>query len=277
MRKWVFTAAMLVAAPLAAMASGAAAAGEGAIHDPAEGWNHLWEHVFIDLVAIGTIFSLITIYFLVSFTRKSENEEGSMPAMGLAGSLGWTLIPVFVFMADDFYLAANGWKLWNDQRRVPENAREVKLTAMMYNWDFDYGNGVTAEPDANGRPQLFVPQGQPVVMRMTSEDVVHSFFLPDYRIKEDVMPGRITYLWFYPKTLGESVLTCTEYCGVGHSNMFGKVKVLPAAKFEEMILAKGGAAAPAAEGAAAPVAEGAAAPAAAPAAEGAAAPAPAGK
>ncbi|MBI5814709.1 MAG: hypothetical protein HZB29_03775 [Nitrospinae bacterium] len=268
MKKWVFTAAMMAAAPLTAMASSAAPAAEGAIHDHTEGWNNLWGHLVLDLGAIGVVFGLISIYMLVSFVRKSENEEGSLPGLSLGGSLAWTLVPVFVFLADDMYLAANGFKLWINQRTVPVNAREVKLTAMMYNWEFDYGNGVVAEADANGRPQLFVPQGQPVVLRMHSEDVVHSFFLPDYRVKEDVMPGRITYEWFLPKQIGENVLTCTEYCGVGHSNMFGKVKVIPAAKFEEMILAKSGAATPApaapAEGAApaAPAAEGAAAPAA---------------
>ena len=72
-----------------------------------------------------------------------------------------------------------------------------------------------------------------MVLRMKSDDVVHSFFIPRYRIKEDLMPGRVTYLWFYPKDKGEHVFTCTEFCGTNHSEMWGKVKVVSQEEFDE--------------------------------------------
>lgn len=243
MRKTIFYAILagLAVVPAIAGASGGEAPAKASgpvINDPAHGWNVLWDHVLIDLTAIAVVFSVVAFYFLFTYTRKSENQEGSMPKMSRGTSLAWAIIPTFIFLADDFFLASNGWKLWNDQRRVPEGALEVKLTGQMYNWDFDYGNGVKNDIDEEGRPIFIVPQGRPVVLRMISEDVIHSFFMPDYRIKEDLMPGRVTYLWFYPKEVGEHVLTCTEYCGVGHSNMWGKVKVVPPAQFEAFLKAK---------------------------------------
>lgn len=243
MRKVFFYVAMLwlVMAPAIAGADGGAAPAKVAgvvINDPTHGWNVLGTHVLIDMMAFAVVFSIIAFYFIFAYTRKSENQEGAMPKISRGTSLAWAFIPTFLFLADDFYLAANGFKLWNDQRRVPEGALEVKLTGRMWGWDFDYGNGVKNDEDKEGRPIFIVPQGKPVVLRMSSEDVVHSFFLPDYRLKEDLMPGRVTYLWFYPKEVGEHVITCTEFCGTGHSNMWGKVKVVPPAQFEAFLKSK---------------------------------------
>jgi len=241
-------------------AIGAGDAGAEVLNDHTEHWKELWGHVLLDIGVIGVVFGLMASYFLVAYRRSRDDQVGSGPKFSFAQSMAWALIPAFVFMADDFYLAASGWKLWNDQRIVPENALEVKLTGRMWSWDFDYGNGkVNTNEDG-----LVVPQGKPVVMRMKSEDAVHSFFIPEYRIKEDLMPGRVTYLWFYPKSVGEYVFTCTEFCGTNHSNMWGKVKVIPAAEFDAWLnppAAEEVAAAPA-EGEAAMAAEGEAAPAA---------------
>jgi cytochrome c oxidase subunit 2 len=243
MRKIFFYAAMLWLAvvPAIAGAEGGAAPAKAAgvvINDPTHGWNVLGTHVLIDMLVFTVVFSIIAFYFIFKYTRKSDKQDGAMPKMSRGSSLAWAIIPTFLFLADDFYLAANGFKLWNDQRRVPEGALEVKLTGQMWGWEFDYGNGVKNDEDKEGRPVFIVPQGRPVVLRMSSNDVVHSFFMPDFRLKEDLMPGRVTYLWFYPKEVGEHVLTCTEFCGTGHSNMWGKVKVVPPAQFEAFLKAK---------------------------------------
>lgn len=227
MRSLISLAAVLAAAPAFASSGG------GGIADPAEGWDHLWYHLLLDIGSIGVVFALITGIFLVRYTRKSEDEEGQGPKLSFGQSMGWAMIPMFLFMADDFYLAANGWKLWNDQRHVPENAMEVKVEAMMYGWYFTYPNGVESDNTGDG---LVVPENRPVVLRMKSTDVIHSFFIPRFRIKEDVMPGRVTYLWINPAgKRGEHVFTCTEFCGVGHSNMFGKVKVVSPREFEDWL------------------------------------------
>ena len=139
--------------------------------------------------------------------------------------LGWALIPVFVFMADDLYLALRGWDLFNDYRTVPAERLEIRLESRMWNWFFTYPNGVQTVDE------LRVPAGKPVLVTMKSADTVHSLFIPDFRVKEDSMPGRITYLWFYPKKAGEHVFTCAEYCGLLHSRMKGKLIVMDEDEF----------------------------------------------
>lgn len=192
--------------------------------DPAKGWDVLWSHVLIDLLAIGVVFSLAAIYMLVKYRAKSPDDVGNAPKFTKAQALAWALIPAAIFMADDFYLSANGWSLWNVYRRVPENALEVKVVGHQWYWDFDYGNGVVTN-------ELKVPVGRPVVLRMTADDVIHSFFMPAYRVKEDVMPGRVTYLWFLPTKPGTEVATCTEFCGTSHSQMFTTVVAVPPEQF----------------------------------------------
>lgn len=204
----------------------------GMIHDPAEGYDHLWKEVMIDITVIGVIFALVTIYFLIRYRRKSEGQEGRPTKLSTAQVLGWALIPVFVFVADDFFLAAKGWTLWNNYRTPPANSYEIDLESAMWSWNFKYDGGVETVNE------LRVPAGKPVVLRMTSRDTVHSLFLPDFRVKEDSMPGRITYMWFYPKEPGEYMMTCAEFCGVLHSNMHGKVIAMPEAEFNSWIKAE---------------------------------------
>lgn len=203
---------------------------EGAqLANPAEEWNTLWSHLLWDIGIIGVIFGVVTVYFLTVYKRKDENEGGRAVPLPFAKSLAWAIIPSFIFLADDFYLAAGGFHLWLNQRTVPENALEVKVTGQMWSWEFEYENGAESDNDEG----LVVPQGRPVVLRMVSDDTIHGFFIPDYRIKEDLMPGRVTYIWFNPIEKGEHVFTCTEFCGTEHSNMYGKVKVVSPDEFEQ--------------------------------------------
>ncbi len=227
MKLWSILGAAMAAIALEASVAGASEGGGGSIPNPAAEWNTLWYHLMVDIIAIGIVFGAVTAIFMFKYVRQSPDQEGDAPSLTIGQSLAWCLVPTFLFLADDFYLAANGWKLWIDQRTVPENALEIKLTGAMYEWSLEYENGAVSSGD-----DLVIPQGRPVVFRMTSDDTVHSFFIPDFRIKEDVMPGRVTYLWINPVNKGEHVLTCAEYCGVGHSNMYGKVKIVSPEEFE---------------------------------------------
>lgn len=207
-----------------ALSSSVAFASEGgAPLDPAVGWDHLWYELMIDIGVIGVIFWTATFYMALKYRTDSIDKVGSAPRLSTAQAVGWAIIPMFVFLADDFYLAAKGWDLWLDYRTVPSDSFEVKVTGSQWNWEYDYGDGVTSDV-------LRVPAGKPVVLRMTSEDVIHSFFLPQHRVKEDMMPGRITYIWFRARP-GTTLVTCTEYCGTGHSDMYGDVVGMPEAEF----------------------------------------------
>lgn len=214
--------AALLLIPAAAFASGGVH--DGGISDPAVGFDHLWFELMVDLFIIGGIFGAAAIYMLIKYKAKNPEDHGQAPKLTTAQAWGWAMIPAFVFMADDFFLAAKGWSLWNIYRTVPENALEVKVIGSQWSWEFDYGDGVTSDV-------LKVPAERPVVMRMTSDDVIHSFFLPKHRVKEDMMPGRVTYLWFLPKEGEKSFVTCTEFCGTNHSDMYSDVIAVPENEF----------------------------------------------
>lgn len=205
------------------MLSTAAIAG-GGIPDATANWDHLWNEVLIDLTVLGSIFMIAAIYMLIKYRTKDPNKVGSGPKLSRAQSIAWALIPTAIFLADDFYLAASGWSLWQDQRTIPENAMEVKVTGYQWYWEFEYEDGTVTE-------ELVVPVGTPVVLRMTSEDVVHSFGLHEYRMTEDLMPGRVTYMWFYPQESKETFVSCREFCGISHSEMFADVKAVKPAEF----------------------------------------------
>ncbi|GMT43141.1 MAG: hypothetical protein IEMM0002_1552 [bacterium] len=213
--------AVVMYAAVPAYASGGESAG---VEDPAVGWDHLWYELMIDIWVIGLIFSVTALYFMIRYKAKNPDDTGCGPKLSRAQALGWALIPVFVFMADDFYLAAKGWVLWNKYRRVPANAVEIKVIGSQWAWEYDYGDGVTSDV-------MYVPAGKPVVLRMTSDDVLHSFYIPQHRVKEDMMPGRVTYLWFLAR-LGKTLVTCTEFCGIGHSDMYGDVVGIPEGEFD---------------------------------------------
>lgn len=197
--------------------------------DIKEGWNELWHELMIDLLIIGIIFAVSAIYLLIKYKRKSPNEEGSAKKLSPLAAFGWVVIPVFVFMADDIYLAAKSFELWGHYRNVPPNALVINVEGYMWGWDVKYPERITTTNE------LRVPAGRPVKVRLTSRDVVHSFFIPDYRVKWDTVKGRENYIWFYPKKVGEHVMTCTEFCGVLHHAMHGKVIVMPENEFNQWV------------------------------------------
>ena len=194
--------------------------------DAARGFDHLWFEVMVAITVIGVVFAVLTLYFMWKYRRRNADDEGRQKPMSPVNVIGWAVIPAFIFMADDFFLSANGWQLFNVYRDVPENALEVKLESAMWTWDYTYPNGIKTYN------RLVVPEDHPVALRMTSRDTIHSHFIPHYRVKEDSMPGRVTYLWFDSGKPAEHVVSCAEYCGHLHSRMYGKVVVLPREEFD---------------------------------------------
>lgn len=221
-----------VVALAAGTASASEAAGYGGVTDPAAGWDHLWHEVLVDITVIGVVFGLAALYMLFRYRAKSPDQVGHGPNLKGAAAFAFALVPAAIFMADDFFLAAKGWTLWNVYRRVPENALEIKVTGHQWYYEFDYGNGVNVIAMPNSDDYLRVPVGRPIVMRMTADDVIHAFSMPHYRVKEDIMPGRMTYIWFLPTEARKDVVTCTMFCGDNHSQMWTNVEAMPVAQFE---------------------------------------------
>jgi len=187
---------------------------------PQAHWEELWTEVMWDITIIGAVYVLIALIFFFAYKSKNEDAVGASPKLSLQAVIGWVVIPCMLFLGDDLFLYMKAYALHNQMREVPANAQEIKVTASMWNWNYDYGNGVDADNE------LRVPVGKPVVLRMTSEDVVHSHYMNKFHVSEDVMPGRVTWEWFMPDKIGETVITCREYCGTNHSKMFGKLIVL---------------------------------------------------
>lgn len=192
---------------------------------PNQSWERLWHEVIMDITVIGTIMAILAVIMLIKYKASSPDQLGTAKKLTTVQSIAWALIPASVFMADDFFLAANGWTVWNDYRRVPENAMEIKVTGYQWYFEFTYEDGTTTS-------ELVLPHNQPVVLRMTSEDVIHSFGLPGFRVKEDLMPGRITYIYLNPVEIRETFVQCAEFCGNDHSVMTNAVRVVPQAEFD---------------------------------------------
>jgi cytochrome c oxidase subunit 2 len=192
------------------------------------GWPHLSnpaDDTFFFILGISVMFlvanTAIMLYFVFRYSRK-RNPVPSDVKDSLLLEITWTVIPTLLVLAMFFV----GWKGFQYMRTAPPDAMVVKAIARSWSWTFDYANGRESAV-------LNVPVGRPVKLLITSTDVVHSLYIPAYRIKEDAVPGRETHLWFMPDEPGSYDLFCTEYCGVGHSAMITKVEVMIAKDFDE--------------------------------------------
>ncbi len=185
------------------------------------GWPNLSnpaDSIFFFILGISLTLLFLTtaimIYFVIRYSRK-RNPVAEDVKDSVSIEVLWTVIPTILVIVIFFA----GWKGFQYMRTVPPDAMPVKVTARQWSWSFEYENG---KQDS----VLRVPVRKPVKLLITSADVLHSLYIPAYRIKEDAVPGRQTYLWFLPDELGSYDLFCTEYCGVAHSSMITKVEVL---------------------------------------------------
>ncbi len=183
-------------------------------------------------LAVAAFFSLLiavlVLWFAVRYRRRSEDEIGRPEKAAVLLEIGWSVIPLLILMV----MFAWGAKVFYHVRRPPENALEYYVTAKQWMWKFQH-------PDGNREiNHLHVPAGQAIKLIMTSEDVIHSFFVPEFRVKQDVLPGRYTYLWFQSDRPGRYTLFCNEYCGAEHSLMIGSVTVMEPGDYEAWLSAK---------------------------------------
>jgi cytochrome c oxidase subunit 2 len=181
--------------------------------------NHAFFLVLIISVILLALVTFFMVYFAVRYRRK-KNPSPIEIKESLALEITWTLIPL-VLVLIMFYV---GWINFVPLRRTPENAMHVNVRSRMWSWQFEYENGLTS-------PVLRVPKGRAIKLLLTSSDVIHSLFIPQMRIKEDVVPGMENYLWINTDREGEFDIYCAEYCGQGHSSMTSKVVVLPEEEF----------------------------------------------
>ena len=170
-------------------------------------------------------FTGIMIYFIVKYNRK-RNPKATQIKDNTLLEVTWTTLPVVlvIFM---FYI---GWQGFLPMRQDPKNAMHVKAIARMWKWQFEYpGNKVS--------DTLVLPINKAVRVDLVSKDVIHGFFVPAFRIKEDCVPGKNNYSWFIPGELGDFDLICSAYCGVSHSYMSAIIRIVPNSQYEKWIAA----------------------------------------
>lgn len=180
---------------------------------------------FIVILSISVFFlvgiTTAMIWFVIRYNRK-RNPKPKDVKDNTRLEVIWTVIPTLLVLVMFYF----GWIGYKPMRNVPNGALEVKATGRMWSWQFDYENGKQSNI-------LVVPVGKPVKLELYSPDVLHSLYIPAFRIKEDVVPGLNNYMWFQAEQEGEFDILCAEYCGVQHSYMLSKVKVVPEEDFLE--------------------------------------------
>lgn len=181
--------------------------------------------LYIFLIAVCGFFTLLVFALVAFFAIKYRQKPGRL-ATQIEGSLAleatWTLIPFGLFMV----MFVWGAMLYMHESQPPQNAMDIFVVGKQWMWKLQHPEGVR---EIN---QLHVPVGRDVRLTMISQDVIHSFYVPSFRIKRDVLPGRYTTLWFRATKLGHYHLFCAEYCGTQHSGMIGEVIVMDPADYE---------------------------------------------
>jgi cytochrome c oxidase subunit 2 len=176
--------------------------------------------LYFFLLAVSAFFSILIagliVFYAVKYRRRSPDAVGVNVSGGLALELTWTIVPLIITMV----IFVWGASVFFAMSRPPAETLNVYVVGKQWMWKFQHLDG---QREIN---ELHVPVGRAVKLIMTSEDVIHDVFVPAFRVKADVLPGRYTNIWFQPTKPGRYHLFCAEYCGTRHSGMIGEVVVM---------------------------------------------------
>ena len=184
-------------------------------------------------ILVICIAMLILVTGLMVFFVYKYHEKKQVAPVNIEGSffleLFWTVSLIFLVLAMFFY----GWIGYREMVTVPPGALQIKAEGRMWMWIFEYENGRKTDT-------LHLPVGKPVKISLSSPDVLHSFYVPAFRVKMDTVPGIKNTVWFTPDEVGSYDLFCAEYCGFGHAKMLSKVVVMPESEFAAWLAGKTG-------------------------------------
>lgn len=189
--------------------------------DPVVGVDRAFWYILVVSAVFLTGITLVMVYFVIRY-RRSRNPQPADIRGNWQLELLWTVIPTVIALS----MFAVGWKSYTGLRTVPAGSMEVQVVAQMFSWIFVYGNEKESEN------LLVVPEHTPIKLNIESLDVIHSFYLPAFRVKVDAVKGLPTHAWFRSGDPGEFDIMCAEYCGISHANMVAKLKVVPRAEYE---------------------------------------------
>ncbi len=182
--------------------------------------------VFITVISligfVGLMWTMIV--FIKKYIRRTEYQKTSKLAHHNTLEAIWMIIPAIIFVG----IALWGWYIYHKLDNPPPNAKIFHVIGKQWSWDFAYSY---KDKTIKTHNNLYVPVDENVVLDMTSTDVVHSLFIPNFRVKKDVLPGMRTQVWFKATKPGKYPILCTEYCGTKHSKMLATVHVLRKSEF----------------------------------------------
>lgn len=185
--------------------------------------NNAFTFIVVISAALLIAITIIMLYFVYKYNakrnKKAVNIEGNMTL-----EITWTVIPLILVAGMFWY----GYLGYDALATPPENSYKIKVIGQMWKWNFEYDNGVTTDT-------LYVPQGKPIQLDITSIDVNHSFYMPHFRFKSDALPNKNNMLWFQSDETGVYDIACAEYCGLNHWNMYTKVHIVPQTVFDEWL------------------------------------------
>lgn len=172
-------------------------------------------------VAVG----VVIVAMIIKYHRSKKNRETAYIENNHLLEWIWTIIPLIILM----FIFAWGYKDFVAMRKVAVNPIEISVVGRQWLWNFEYANG------RKTMNEIYLPKGKPVKLIMTAEDVLHSFYVPNFRVKQDVVPATYTYISFEPTELGIHPVYCAEFCGTAHSDMLAKAIVLESTEFEHWL------------------------------------------
>jgi cytochrome c oxidase subunit II len=182
------------------------------------------DQAFLYIIGFSLFFLVFITVLMIYFVFRYRAAKHPTPE-DIRGNtkleIAWMVIPTIIALSMFYF----GWESYLGLRNVPENAMEIGVEAEMFAWTFTYPDG------KKSRDLLVVPQGTPVKLNITSTDVIHSLSIPAFRIKMDAVKGMDTYAWFPADTAGDYKIFCTEYCGLGHSEMLADLRIVPPEEF----------------------------------------------
>jgi cytochrome c oxidase subunit 2 len=188
--------------------------------------DHLHYFVIIVTMLVSVAVGLLAFAFFFKYRERRPFQSTPMVVPSIRFEVVVIGVPLFFFLL----WFVQGYKDYIWYTSPPSNAMDVYVMGKKWMWKFSYPDG----PNAIGT--IHVPANRPVRLLMTSRDVIHSFYVPDFRIKQDVLPGRYTETWFEATKPGRYQILCAEYCGTWHSQMWGEVVVMPAPEFDAWLV-----------------------------------------
>jgi len=184
-----------------------------------------FDTAFFSVIGISIILliglTVLMLYFVFKYNRK-KNKQASHIEGSTKLEIIWTVIPTLLALAMFYF----GWAGWRPMKNPPKDGLNVTTIARMWSFTYIYENGKQST-------ELVVPVGMPVKLKLVSVDVLHSVFIPAFRVKEDIVPGRDKTMWFIPQRAGVYDLYCAEYCGLQHSYMNSDLRAIPQEEFDK--------------------------------------------